>query len=190
MREIPPIPTERVIEQREKPSILYHASEWQGIEEFEPRAESIRDPQEGPVIFATPDRAYALQFLVPGDDRESKRGYYNGIPTIIIRGSLGEFIKRDKGGWLYHLPSGAFDFDPKKSMRDKEWTSRVPVKPIESEHYPSTVDALIDAGVQVYFVDDALFTKICSEKNAGFETLLTLTSENMCRGKNIRKFQD
>lgn len=189
MSEIPVIPVEQTTEQREKPAFVYHASEQQGVEEFEPRSESVRDPNEGPVVFATPDRAYALQFLVPGDNRDSKRGYYNGIPTIVIRGSLDDFVQRDKGGYLYQLPSETFDFDPTKPMGNREWTSRASVKPIQSEHCPSTIDALIEAGVQVYFVNDAMFAKIRSEKNAGFETLLTLTSENMRQGKNVRKYR-
>lgn len=175
-------------ERREKPAVLYHVSEREGIIEFVPRAESVRDPKEGSVIFATPDKAYALQFLVPGDSRDSKRGYYNGIPTVVIRNSRETFLEGDRGGWLYEFPSDSFDFDSTKQMRDREWTSRTRVKPLGSAHYTSTVDALLDNGVQVYFVDDETFTKMQSEKNAGFETLLTLESENMRRRKNVRKY--
>jgi hypothetical protein len=32
------------------------------IEKFEPRAKSIRDSEEGPVVFATPDLALATTF--------------------------------------------------------------------------------------------------------------------------------
>lgn len=178
------------VEKQEKPPILYHATIGADIEEFEPRQESTRDPKEEPVIFATPDKAYAAQFLVPGDDRNSIRGYYSDIPTIVICSSRENFEKNDSGGIVYELPSDTFDFDPKQRMGKREWTSRVPVKPTGKTTYESTVDALIENGTQVYFVDRVTFEKMRSQEHAGFETLLTLTSENEKEGKNIRKHKE
>ncbi len=192
MKETFPIPeaTKTQVEKREKPAVLYHATRGADIEEFEPRQESTRDPSEGPVVFATPDRAYAAQFLVPGDDRDSIRGYYNDIPTIVIRSSREDFEKNDSGGTVYEFPSDTFDFDPKQHMGKREWTSRKPVKPIGKTAYASTVDALIENGTQVYFVDQVTFDEMRSQEDGGFETLLTLTSENERRGKNIRKYKE
>lgn len=190
MNESFPIPEAKRVERQEKPAVLYHATSNADIVEFEPRQESTRDPKEGPVVFATPDKAYASQFLVPGDDRNSIRGYYNRIPTIVICSSREDFEKNDSGGIVYELPSDTFDFDPKQRMGEKEWTSRVPVKPTGKTSYKSTVGALIESGTQVYFVDRVTFEKMRSEENAGFETLLTLTSENEKEGKNVRKYKE
>lgn len=190
MNEAFPGPETMWIERREKPAVLYHATQGVDIAEFEPRRESTRDPNEGPVVFATPDKAYATQFLVPGDDRNSIRGYYNDIPTIVIRSSREDFEKEDSGGIVYELPSDSFDFDPKQRMGEREWTSRVPVKPTGKTSYASTIDALIENGTQVYFVDQVTFEKMRSQKNAGFETLLTLTSENEKQGRNVRRYKE
>lgn len=45
-----------------RPKILYHASPNRSINVFEPRREKVRDPEEGPVVFATPDKALASAF--------------------------------------------------------------------------------------------------------------------------------
>lgn len=192
MKETFPIPeaVETNVERREKPAVLYHATKGADIDEFEPRQESTRDPNEGPVVFATPDRAYAAQFLVPGDDRDSIRGYYNDVPTIVIRSSREDFEKNDMGGIVYELPSDTFDFDPKQRMGEREWTSRKSVKPIGKTRYVSIVDALIENGTQVYFVDPVTFDAMRSQEDGGFETLLTLISENERQGKNIRKYKE
>lgn len=190
MKETFPLPEAAKRERREKPAVLYHATRNADIEEFEPRQESTRDPNEGPVVFATPDRAYAAQFLVPGDDRDSIRGYYNGVPTIVICSNREDFEKNDSGGIVYELPSDTFDFDPKRDMKDKEWTSRVPVKPTGRTVYASTIDALIENGTQVYFVDEATFQRMRGQEDAGFDTLRTLISENERQGRNVRKYKE
>lgn len=191
MSELMPVPTPERPERKEKPAVLYHATnKEEEITEFEPRRESVRDPKEGPVIFATQDKAYALQFLVEGDNKTSIRGYYNNIPTVVICARREDFEKQDRGGSVYVLPSDAFDFDPSQSMKEREWTSRKPVKPISREQYSSTIGALIEHGVQVYFVDQETFAAMRSQKTVGFETLLTLTSENEKQGKNVRKYKE
>ena len=52
----------------QKPKFLYHTSQNHDIGVLEPRAESVRDPNEGAVVFVTPNLPYATMFLVNSDD--------------------------------------------------------------------------------------------------------------------------
>ncbi|HEU5114222.1 MAG TPA: hypothetical protein VFT82_00470, partial [Candidatus Paceibacterota bacterium] len=68
----------------ERPKILYHGSSLGDIEIFEPRAKTVRDEKEGPVVFATPDKAYATLFLVESDDSWTQKVNFEGVHTIVI----------------------------------------------------------------------------------------------------------
>jgi len=181
------------IQEIEKPR-LFHVSPNKEIEFFEPRKENVRDQDEGHVIFATPDIAYATTFLVKSDDSWTFKGKGNGIYFMIISDEE-RFRNADEGGAIYELQNETFENDPSKNMGSAEWTSRDSVKPIKEEtrFYDSSLDAMVDNGVQVFFVDKEFFKKvrIDRENNKIPELLLRLEqeveSENMKRGKNVRK---
>ncbi len=147
-----------------KPAKLYHASWNKAIREFEPRNEKVRDPLEGPVVFATPDKAYAACFLVPTDDGWVKIGRYSsdGIPGPwkVVVSDEQRFKELNKGGAIYHLPSQSFQFHPERNMGETEWTSTQPVEPSNQEDYDSSLQAMQQHGVDVFFVDKATFEAI------------------------------
>jgi len=66
-------------------------------------------------------------------------------------------------------------------MGEKEWTSREPVKPLSETEHPSALDAMIENGVQVYFVDKKTFDEIAAADDHGRQLLASLRSENMRR---------
>ena len=90
-------------EESTKPAILYHGSPHGEIEELGPRRESMRDPEEGPVLFATQDLAVATVFMFKSKHWGS--GQFGDIPYAWIVETREEFIKKDKGGHIYVLPS-------------------------------------------------------------------------------------
>ena len=49
-----------------KPKVLYHASPRRGLQKIEAREGRVRDSEEGPVVFGTPEKAYASCFLLQG----------------------------------------------------------------------------------------------------------------------------
>lgn len=165
----------------EKPSVLYHASQGQHIEEFVPRREGYRDPNEGPVVFATPDKAYATLFLVKSNDSWTFKGRYSedGVngPWHIIISDKDRFEAADEGGSIYSFDPKHFSFDPHRNMGSNEWTSKNPVSPTGEEYYPSGIDAMKSAGVEVYFVDSATFTKIKNSEDNGYSILASLSPE-------------
>lgn len=165
----------------EKPTVLYHASPTPNIEEFEPRREGYRDPTEGPVVFATPDKAYATLFLVNSNDSWTSKGRFSeaGIngPWHIIISDRERFEAADKGGSIYTFDPKDFSFDLHRNMGSNEWTSQTPVRPTGEEDYPSGVEAMKSAGVELYFVDTATFTKIKNSEDNGYSILASLSPE-------------
>ena len=172
-----------------KPKILYHASQNRNIEEFEPRRVSVRDINEGPRVFATEDLSYAVKFLVPSDDSWAQLSRW-GKAHVAIYSDQDRFEKSDKGGSVYELPSDTFIIDPKFTKSTKEWTSKVPVKPIKKTDYESGLEAMIDNGVQIYFVDKDTFQKIKDSNDHGNAIVRRLRSANQERNKNVIEVPD
>ncbi len=170
--------------EQEKPKILYHASSNVEVKDFEPRAESYRDPDEGPTIFATPDKAYASMFIVPVDDRWAQIATLEGVNCIVIS-DRGRFEKLDKGGAIYSLPSKNFECDSEKYKTNREWTIKTKVNPNDKDLYKSGLEAMMENGVQVYFVDQPTFEKIKKAEDYGASILKNIQSENQKLGKNI-----
>lgn len=170
-------------ESREKPAVLYHASSNKNIDVFEPRKEKVRDPKEGPRIFATPDKRLATIFLVPTDDRWATSGLFGTTPYLVVSDEK-RFREMDMGGAIYSLPSDSFVSDPDKGLRELEWTSASSVRPIGKEEYDSALEVMLRSGVQVYFVDRQTFELIQKSEDHGYSTLKGLTSENTRQGVN------
>ncbi len=183
----------RISKNKEKPNFLYHASLNRDIEEIQMRSESRRDDKEGDVVFATPDIALAGAFLTGFSDSWANLGKINGIPYFII-GDKEKFLENDKGGAVYKLDSDYFDFDPEKGMGEDEWISRSNIKPIEKIEVDSSLDFMINQGLQIYFFEKDKFEEFKEILKTGdtekmIEILKNKTSENQKIGKNIKSFE-
>lgn len=179
------------LERKEKPKVLYVSAQTAEIKELIPMKGRSRDDKEGSVVFSTPDKALASVFLVEGhNDSWMQIGYYDDIPCVVICMDREEFIKKDRGGIMYEVPSETFDYNPNLGMGEKEWTSSKPVKPTKETKCPSALDAMIENGVNVYFVDQDTFNKINNADDNGFSLLLSLVSENRKRNKIIKPLEE
>ncbi len=174
-------------EKKEKPPFLYHGSPHRGLEEIEPRKTTVRDPEEGELVFATQDIGLASVFMA--NSRHYGCGRFNETKYCYIVEPGEEFIRRDKGGHIYVLPSDSFETDPNKGLGVYEWTSKQKVKPIEKIEYTSALDAMLANGVQVYFIDEETHKKIEQSPDHGYSILQGLESENQRRGANVREFK-
>ena len=169
---------------RVKPGVLYHASQNRQIEIFEPKAQSVRDPQEGPVVFATPHKEVAICFMTP---YEFQHGSFNrGESWFMVIPNREGYLAKDKGGAIYSLPPDTFKTDPQKGLKENEWTSKTSVKPLGKEKYGSTLQAMLDYGIQVYFVDEQTYKEIESSDDHGFKVISSLKSENQKRKFNVK----
>jgi hypothetical protein len=161
----------------EKPPVLYHASSNNNIENFQPRNNKTRDPNEGPRIFATPSKAMASIFLVETDDSWAQSGECDGVPYLVISDEK-RFRDLDNGGTIYTLPSDSFKNDPQKGLGELEWTSSKDVKPIEKETVASALDTMIKNGVKVCFLDSETFQKMQNASDGGESMLKDLLFNN------------
>lgn len=183
--KIPFIPIQwEVYENKERPKVLYHGSETEVEDELHPAAEHHRDVEEGSVVFGTPDAAFATMFMSPRpDDSWTERGRYNGVYYFACDDES-RFLKGDNGGFIFALSPDNFDCDEKKSMGRCEWIARESVEPIGKRSYPSTLEAMIENGVQVYFIDRETLDRMKSAEDHGMGILKDLQSENQKRGQN------
>jgi hypothetical protein len=158
-----------------KPNLLYHASANRNLTILEPRKESFRDPNEGPVIFATPYIDYASCFIVKTDDswvRISRFGQKQ--PWNIIISDINKFKNADQGGAIYELPAKSFYCDINKGMRESEWVTTENITPISKKTYDSGLKAMIENGVKVYFVPKKVFAEIIKSEDHGYAIIQLL----------------
>lgn len=105
----------------------------------------------------------------------------NNVEIALIASDREDFIAKDKGGACYEVPGEGFVCETKYGGGQNEWTSRTPVTPVNKEIFPSALDAMIEHGVQVYFIDQKTLQEFESTEDK-FEFIQRLTSENERRG--------
>lgn len=141
--------------------VLYHGSNNSNIKVLEPRNIYFRDKNEGSVIFASPSIRVASCFLFKWDDSwvdlSVSLGSTNVYEVTMIILDKNRFKKEDKGGSIYILPVQGFSFDKNKGMGIHEWISRVSVKPLAQITFSSSLNAMLDMGVKVYFLEPEQF---------------------------------
>jgi len=184
--EIEPENIEKLDKQKERPSILYHGSSTEGLEEVAPQQQNVRDKNEGARVFATPDKALATVFMAKGPNNIRMSGLINGVPYAVIPRNREEFLTDDHGGIIYEFPAESFENDPVKGLGYYEWTSQVPVAPTNGKNYESVLDAMLESGVQVYFVDSSTYNEL--ENGDKLNILQNIESENQKRSINVKKF--
>ena len=174
-------------EKKEKPPFLYHGSPHR-IEELQPRTKPHREKEEGNLVFATSEVADASMFLY----KAALTGHFliegKNVAFAVIVGSKEEFLKKDRGGHIHVLPNDTFQPSPHKGMSD-EWVSKESVKPVKILEYDSALDAMLENGVQVYFVDNLTLQKIRDASDHGYSIFQSLESENQKRGINVKEFK-
>ena len=178
------------VEEIERPKVLYHASPNKDLTALSARAESVRDPSEGPVVFGTPDIAYASCFLVSGSsDSWTKISRWSASPDSrgpwnFICSDRERFTKEDKGGTIYKLSPEGFETDPNKGTGLSEWTSKTGATPVGRIDYDSAFGAMLENGVQVRFTDKNTLTRMRGAEDHGYSLLKNIISENEKLGRN------
>lgn len=143
--------------------VLYHGSTNRNIKVFEPRADSVRDKNEGPVVFATPSLKLASCYLFKWDDSWVDQptpmpdGDKTDYQVVMVISDKSRFKKEDKGGSIYILPAHGFKFDESKGLGIYEGINRAKVTPISQLNFSSGLEAMQQLGVQVHFVSREQF---------------------------------
>ncbi len=172
---------------KEKPPFLYHGSSHR-IDKLQPKTKPHREQEEGALVFATSEIEDAAMFLRP----MSMSGHFvvdrEKVAYAIAVSTREEFLNNDNGGHIHVLPSNTFEPSPNRGMSN-EWVSKVGVKPVKVLKYDSALDAMLENGVQVYFVDNSTLQKIRHASDHGYAILKGLESENQRRGVNVKEFK-
>ena len=146
-----------------KPKLLYHGSPACALQIIEPRQKNIRHSNEGPVVFANEQFEFALMFMSPRADDSWTFKFGHQINTDItwyyIISDEQRFTENDTGGSVYEVQSDTFYQETDFGMRT-EWVSKESVGIVKEYHFESTLRALLEHGVNVYFVNRELFQEI------------------------------
>jgi hypothetical protein len=169
-----------------KPVTLFHASRNKKLDLLEPKDESVRDRSEGKVVFASPAYDYATCFMAGLDDSWTKIMAW-GItsPFCVIISDERRFRENDIGGAVYFFKPELFTSDTSRNSRTIEWTSKIAVKSFYKIEYTSSLDAMLGAYVQVFFVSKAVFSDIKTATDKGLSILNTIESENKRQNHNV-----
>ena len=168
-----------------KIKFLYHGSPHKGIEEIKPQNKVYRTEEDG-LIYATPNIDLASVFLISGKVHHGC-GIFGKTRYTWIMADRDEFIKNDNGGHIYVLLSKTFEKNPKSVLGEEEYVSTASIKPAKIIEYPSSLDAMIENGVQVYFISQETYRNIQKSKDHGYSIFHSLESENQKRGLSIKK---
>ncbi len=89
----------------------------------------------------------------------------------------------DKGGAIYKVSSENFDLNIKQGL--EEYTSKKSVEVIDKEIFNSSLEAMIENNVRVYFCSKEQLEEIrnsTSDFSKSFKILNSIGSENEARG--------
>lgn len=169
----------------EKPKILYHGTARCDIEEFEPRLNpGSSGAANGPMVYATDDIVAASIFML--DVRSSFSVGQFAAWYVIISEPRESFLSHDRGGCIYELLPDTFETGTVGGFGENEFASSVPVRPFRKQHFDSALDAILNNGVQVYFITPEQYEQIESAPQHGYAILKELESENQRRGINAK----
>lgn len=144
--------------------MLYHASTNKNLTRIKPQRTLSKDKYIGDYVFATSDKKLAAMYLatrgVP-----TLMNTKSSSPRILIFAESTEYIRRDIGGAIYQVPRDSFKKTPQTELEDSELVSEVEVKPIRKKVYSSSISALQEAGIDIYFVDQTQFDEFIKSKN-------------------------
>lgn len=172
--------------EQEGPEFVFHGSPCGDIQEFSPRVSLGSGEPHGALVYASNDRAVAAMFTADVGGPWSTGSVGDTLYAIIPK-SRKDFVARDRGGFIYQLPGGTFSSDRSRGMGSREWASPVAVVPVSVSRVPSSLDAMIEHGVQVYFVDPELYRQMLASERPNWTFLAELESENQRRGQNVRE---
>lgn len=169
-----------------KPKFLYHGSPHKNLDQLKPQNRLLHRAEEDKLIYATPDIALASVFLASGKAHIGC-GKFGKVWYIWIIADRNKFIKNDSGGHIYVLPSETFKVNQKSVFSEEEYVSTVPVKPNKVIEFTSSIDALVENDVQVYFISQEIYEQVQKSKDHGYLIFCNLESENQRRGVNVKK---
>lgn len=144
--------------------VLYHASPNKQLTVIKPRKTMSRNAHIGDFVFATSDvRLAAMYHATKGNailmNVKTKK------PTVVICNNPEDYLSKDKGGAIYTVPVSTFRKSPQEGLEDSEMVSDVGVTPTNKQAYKSSLAAMKEMRITIYFVNEKLFNKLVEAKD-------------------------
>ncbi len=144
--------------------MLYHGSPNKNIDILRPLSEE-NNYINGNYLFATKHKAYASIYTTHVKYMRC-RSYDGKVIYVIFTMSESDYRLNDKGGCIYTIK----DINAFTNLDLLESVSIKNVKYIEKHEYTSS----LDAGVNVYFIDEDTENKIIKSDDEGYEIVCSL----------------
>ncbi len=159
--------------------VLYNASLHKDLELIEPQRTLSRptytgkDKYIGDYVFATKDKRLAAMYLATKGlatllETEAEFSY------IVICSDQAGYIANDKGGAIYELPTDKFSETPQEGLTEYELVSADPIKPLGKIVYEKSLDAMLEHGITVYFVNQKTFDGLMPVGSDKYRAILDL----------------
>lgn len=175
------------------PRTLFHGSSKKNLKRIEPRSHDHWDGQ--PTTYATPHIALASIFMLNFEDSWAAFGTRPNGTFVFLCSDKERFLKEDRGGTIYIIPSDSFYCHTNLCLGPDEWVSHISLKPLTKLTFKSIGAAMLSFGVQLFFVNQKqldkywkLFEKESIQPLNKFLASLeqTVTSENKNRNINAQ----
>jgi hypothetical protein len=165
------------------PNTLFHGSSNIAIDVIRPKAVGNRCKGK-PIVFATHHIALASLFMLKHEGRFAC-GRLPNDEIFYLTDNKRQCIMEDQGGAIYVVPASSFFCEAHVSLGVDEWISYGSISPLAKFEFPSALDAILDFGVKVYFVDGHTYARYWrlgssdAEWMAFFKHLKPLTKEQL-----------
>lgn len=143
--------------------ILYHASPIKDLKVIEPKRTLSKNVDIGNFVFATSDNRLAAMYLATKGNA-ILLNVNSQLPRIIILNSPENYLRNDTGGAIYKVYDENFVKTPQDGLEDSELVCDSRVIPIDKTGYNTSLDAMKEAGIEVYFVNQTQFDDIVNTK--------------------------
>ncbi len=165
------------------PEQVFHGSPNAELDELLPRDAPERN--EPPRVYASPSIEVAL-FSTLNRQTGVGGGIVNGDRYVYLTEPREAYIAREAPACIYALPGAPFRTNASLGLGRLELVSEQAVTPLGKTVIAHPLQALIDAGIRVYFVTDEVAQRIKHAQNTSPETLQrllgSLRSENERQG--------
>ncbi|MBI2029493.1 hypothetical protein HYT02_03705 [Candidatus Gottesmanbacteria bacterium] len=163
-----------------RPDFLYRGTPNKDTTQFTPKELVGLSSSARLVVSATSDRNVATKFIVPMEGLNIKTGFIDGISYYLCADET-VFRQTDKGGAIHTFASYGFELISYQSV--DIWVNPNPVNSISKEVVSSGLTAMIDAGIQVYFVTPDTLELFNNSPDRRLDILKELVSENAKQNK-------
>lgn len=177
------------LEEIHTPQFLYHASTVKGLKLLTPR---LTHKSPTPQLFAGNNPEWVIPFLIKGGNEWCRLGAFANANGDIIRyvqvSNRDEYQKNDIGGAVYRLSGKDFSSNLGTFPRavPVEWVCSKPIVPLDSVEFDSAIKAMLELGVQLFYISQAQLDEHDKRPDEGWKKLLSIESENQKHNIGIR----